>query len=122
MTFEIIEHEKEARSILFRNARLQVEDKIWRAYAILKNAHLLSLEELVNLSSAVRLGVGMGVLKEVSLKTLNELLIYTQPAHLKKFAGKLSAPDAQNPRLDTPTEIDNYRAMYVREILTKNQR
>lgn len=118
---EIIEHEKEARDILFKNARVQIEDKIWRAYSILKSARMLSMEEFLNLSSAVRLGVGMGMLNTISLKTLNELLIYAQLAHLKRFAINLSASGGQIPHFDTSAEIDSYRATYVRETLAKNQ-
>lgn len=107
---EVIEYEKEARDILFKSARLQVEDKIWRAYGILKNANLLPLEEFVNLASVVRLGVNMKVLKDLDLKTLNELLLYVKPAHIKKISGDTNSF----------VELDNRRAMYVRKILNKH--
>ena len=41
----------------------------------------------MNLLSAVRLGVGLGMLPPVDHATLNELLILTQPAHLQKAGG-----------------------------------
>jgi protein arginine kinase len=107
---EVIEYEKEARNMLFKTAKLQVEDKIWRAYGILKNANLLSLEEFVNLLSAVRLGISMKILKDVDLKTINELLLYVKPAHIKKISGDTNSS----------TELDNYRAMYVRKVLNKH--
>ncbi|MDD5528751.1 MAG: hypothetical protein PHX21_01820 [bacterium] len=107
---EIIEYEKEARDILFKTARLQVEDKIWRAYGILKNANILSIEEFVNLSSAVRLGINMKVLKDVDLKTLNELLLYAKPAHIKKISGDTNSS----------VELDNHRALYVKKVLNKH--
>ncbi|MCK4308050.1 protein arginine kinase [candidate division WOR-3 bacterium] len=106
---QIIEYENNAREFLLSNARAQLEDKIWRAYSILKNARLLSNEEFVSLSSAVRFGIGLGILKssKVSLRNLNKLLIFTQPAHLQKITGKSIDPIGKDAR----------RALYVRENL-----
>ncbi|MCK4352690.1 protein arginine kinase [candidate division WOR-3 bacterium] len=104
---QVVEYETRARELLLKNAEIQLEDKIWRAYAILKSARLLSTKEFINLSSAVRLGVGLGILKKVSLKTLNELLIFTQPAHLQKITGHPMEP----------AERDTRRASYVRQKL-----
>ena len=104
---QVIEYENNARELLLKSARLQIEDKIWRAYSILKSARLLSSEEFINLSSAVRLGIGLGVLKDVRLRTLNELLIFTKPSHLQRITQKPMEP----------SERDARRAMYVREKL-----
>ncbi|MDI6840191.1 MAG: protein arginine kinase [bacterium] len=104
---QIVEYENNARELLLKSARLQIEDKIWRAYSILKNARLISSEEFINLSSAVRFGIGVGILKGLRLQTLNELLIFIQPAHLQKITGKPMEP----------SERDARRAMYVRQRL-----
>jgi protein arginine kinase len=105
---QIIEYERNAREILVQSARLEAEDKIWRAYGILTNARTLSSDELINLCSAVRLGVGLGVIRAVSAKDLNELLILTQPAHLQKmFDSEMEPPDR-----------DVRRAEYVRNKLS----
>ena len=45
----------------------------------------------MNLLSGVRLGVGVGLIPDVGMYTLNKLLIYTQPAHLAVAEGV--APD-----------------------------
>ncbi len=102
-TYELLEYEKGARDLLIKEARLQLEDKIWRAYAIVRNARLMSFEEFVNLSSAIRLGIGIGVLKSMSVKTLNELLIFARSAHLQKLAGRSMEAE----------EISVRRAMYI---------
>ncbi|MBD3167902.1 MAG: protein arginine kinase [candidate division Zixibacteria bacterium] len=88
VTDQIIEYENAARERLFNDARMQIEDKIWRAYGILKNARVLSSEEVMNLLSAVRLGYGMGVLKNIELPLINELLLLSRSAHLQKLVGK----------------------------------
>ncbi|MCP4631507.1 MAG: protein arginine kinase [candidate division Zixibacteria bacterium] len=112
VTVQIIEYENAARDRLFDDARAEIEDKIWRAYGILENARILSTEEVMNLLSAVRLGYGMGVLKNIELSTINELLLLSQPAHLQKY-------------LDTKMnseERDFTRATLVRQKLQGNSK
>ena len=41
----------------------------------------------MNLLSGVRLGVGLGLIPDVGMYTLNKLLVFTQPAHLSARAG-----------------------------------
>jgi protein arginine kinase len=88
VTQQIIEYEGNARKTLFSEAKEQIEDKIWRAYGILKNARVLTSEEVMNLLSAIRLGWGQGILNFLSLPLINEILILSQPAHLQKYFGK----------------------------------
>ena len=52
-----VEYERQAAENLMREARTQIEDKIFRSVGILKSARVLSTNEFLNLSSAVRLGV-----------------------------------------------------------------
>lgn len=88
VTKQIIEYETNSRSTLFEDAREQIEDKIWRAYGILKNARSLTSEEVMNLLSAIRLGLSMGSIDLLPLSTINEVLILSQPAHLQKYFQK----------------------------------
>jgi protein arginine kinase len=87
-TRRIIEWEENARKRLFSEAKDQIEDKIWRAYGILKHARALTSEEVLNMLSAIRLGIGMKVIDMVSLKQVNEILALTQPSHLQKYFNK----------------------------------
>ncbi len=104
VTRRIIEREENARKRLFNEAKDQIEDKIWRAYGILRHARSLTSEEVLNMLSAVRLGIGTGVLTGVSLSQVNETLALTQPAHLQKYFGR---------RME-PGERDRVRAGLVR--------
>ncbi len=104
---KVIQHEMDARQVLLRDARGVTEDKIWRAYGLLRFARSLSFEELMNLLSGVRLGVSLKLLPELRVYTLNKLMIFTQPAHLEQAAGRdLSA-----------AESDAHRATFVRRVL-----
>jgi protein arginine kinase len=104
---QVIHYENHARQVLLRDARAVTEDKIWRAYGLLRYARSLSFEELMNLLSGVRLGVSLKLLQNLRVYTLNKLMIFTQPAHLEEAAGR-DLP---------PAEGDAHRAAYVRRIL-----
>jgi protein arginine kinase len=91
---QLVDQEREAEKTLARDARVELEDRVWRAYAIITNARMLNSGEMMNLLSAVRLGAGLKILPPVPLPTLNELLIMTQPAHLQKAGhGQMSTEE-----------------------------
>jgi protein arginine kinase len=104
---QVIQYESQARQVLLRDARAVTEDKIWRAYGLLRYARSLSFEELMNLLSGVRLGVSLKLLPGLRVYTLNKIMIFTQPAHLEQAAGR-DLPQA---------ESDAHRAAFVRRIL-----
>lgn len=104
---KVINDELHARQVLLRDARGVTEDKIWRAYGLLRYARSLPFEELMNLLSGVRLGVSLKLLPRLRVYSLNKMMIFTQPAHLEQAAGR-DLPQA---------ESDAHRASYVRRIL-----
>ena len=102
---QVIEQEEQARQALLVQNRPMLEDKIFRSYGVLKNAHIISSQETVELLSMVRLGVDLEIVKDVDRNSINELFIMIQPAHLQKIEGKkLSA-----------SERDTKRASLIRE-------
>src|SRR3989338_8820282 len=104
---QVIEQEEQARQALLVQNRPMLEDKIFRSLGILKNAHIISSQETVELLSMVRLGVDLGVIKDVDRKAVNELFIMIQPAHLQKLEGKKL----------TAAERDTKRAHLIRQKL-----
>lgn len=85
---QIIEQEEQARQALLLQNRPMLEDKICRSFGLLKHAHIISSQETIELLSMVRLGIDMAILKDVSHKTINQLFLMIQPAHLQKIEGK----------------------------------
>jgi len=85
VTQQIIEYELNSQETLMQDAADEIEDKVWRSYGILKHARVLNSGEVMNLLSALRLGVSLKLIDKVSLQQINELLIITQPAHLQKY-------------------------------------
>ena len=88
VTRQIIDYEERARDELLKEARVQIEDKIWRAYGALRHSRVISSQEVINLSSAVRFGVALRIDGLANVQTLNELLVRSQPAHVQKAAGR----------------------------------
>jgi protein arginine kinase len=63
----------------------------------------------MNLLSGVRLGLGLKLLPGLRVYTLNQIMIFTQSAHLEKLAETpLSEGDA-----------DSFRARYIRRLLER---
>ena len=74
---------------------------MWRAFGILKHAKTISSNETLDLLSAVRLGVDLGLMNGLDRKTVNELFLFSQPAHLQKLEGKsLSAKERDAKRAE----------------------
>ena len=103
---QVVAFEEQARQVLLRDAPTVLEDKVWRAYGLLRNARSLSFEEAMNLLSGVRLGVGLNLIPGVSVYTLNKLLIFTQRAHLASGGGAVAEAEERAAR-----------ASYVRRLL-----
>lgn len=79
----IIEKEVESREYLTQKVGYETEDKIWRSYGILKNARILSVTDFLNLSAAVRLGISLGIVKNINIRDLNRWLFQALPGHLR---------------------------------------
>ena len=102
VTSQVIEQEQAAREALQKNARIQIEDRVFRAYGIMTNARVMNSSEAMQLLSDVRLGVEMDILPGIETKTLNELLIVTRPAYLQWLAGRsLDSGERDCVRADT---------------------
>ena len=85
---QIISYEQQARFALLRQRPAQLDDKIWRAWAVLSHARVLGSEEVLQLLSHLRLGVNLARIDRVDIRTINELFLITQPAHLQRMAAR----------------------------------
>jgi protein arginine kinase len=132
---EIFEYEVAARKELLDKKKDILDDKISRASALLKSAHLISSQEALFLLSHLRLGINMrdymGVStpaieklcsiaglekdpsdekqKHASIRTINRLFMLTLPAHLQLNHGQPLEPDRR----------DILRAKVIRQELGK---
>ncbi|NQT95548.1 MAG: protein arginine kinase [Candidatus Omnitrophica bacterium] len=89
---QVVSQERGSREFLKAKKKKIVEDKISRAYSTLGGAHIITSKETLELLSLVRLGIDLKLIKNIDTHKLNELLIFTQPAHLQKLEAKALSP------------------------------
>jgi protein arginine kinase len=63
----------------------------------------------MHLLSSIRMGVHLGLIRDLNIPAINEMFIRTQPAHLQKLIGN---------EMDT-TDRNIERARYLRRYLNK---
>ncbi len=81
----IIGYERRVRTALIKENRQGLHDQVSRAYGILKSAQTITSEETMQHLSSLRMGINLGLIEDLPIPTVNELFIFTQPAHLQKL-------------------------------------
>ena len=104
---QMIDHEKNARTVLAQNRREFFSDFIGRSYAILRHAYIISEKEALNALSVVRMGIDLKMFDSLSIEKLNTLFVMVQDAHLQKCLKK---------EFKVP-ELDSKRAELIRKFL-----
>ena len=79
-----------------------------RAYGILKYAAIISSKEFMKLFADVRLGIALGLVKDLDYEKLGELMIGVLPATLIARNGGVTAGES---------ERDVMRADYIRKTI-----
>lgn len=86
--FSVIAEENKFREILLSKCKYELEDKVYRAYGILKNAILLDFKETVELLSNIRLGVELSLI-DVSQNKLDKLIRNVGDSALQNYLGRM---------------------------------
>ncbi len=107
ITHQIIKTERELRDKFLEANKDELEDKIWRAYGTLKYAKKLSSGECSSLLSTVKLGICLGIIKDITQDKINELIVTTEPAHISLSANKPLTSEGR----------DKYRAKLINDSL-----
>lgn len=105
--YQIMEQERLLRTELLNRNGSKLEDRIMRSYGILRFARVLSSDEALQRLSDLRLGIDVGLIKELTEIDVNEMMLNIQSGSLQKSARKFLKPD----------ERDNARADYVRNYI-----
>ena len=82
--YQIIERERDIRNSLLSKKRIEIEDMIMRSLGILKYSRKISSKEAMKHLSNVRLGMEMGIIKDMDFKSISKLMIDVQPAGIQK--------------------------------------
>lgn len=81
----LVKFERKTRQHLLKVAKDIVEDRLHRAFGVLKYAKQISLEESLEMLSIIRFGIYTELISNISVDLFNELFLFTQPAHLQKI-------------------------------------
>ncbi|WP_293978847.1 ATP--guanido phosphotransferase [uncultured Clostridium sp.] len=84
---KLIADEYKFREILTGKCKYELEDKIYRALAILQHAVLLDFKEAVDLISNVRLGIELSILS-INKERLNKLIVNIKDSSIESAAGR----------------------------------
>lgn len=85
--FNTIAEENKFREILLNKCRYELEDKVYRAYGVLKHAFLLDSKETIDLLSNVRLGSELSII-DIDLSKIDKLFVLTSNFSLQNYLGK----------------------------------
>lgn len=107
ITRQLVTQEIKARRAVCE--QIGIQDRIYRSEGTLKYARLISCDEAVRCLSDVRMGVTAGLIANITLDTINRLLVDIQPATLIQSVGQ---------PLD-PGERDAVRATLIRNNITQ---
>ncbi len=88
VTRQLINQEKKAREHLLNEGRERLDDRSGRALGVMRYARVLGVQEVMQLISDVRLGLDLGLVRDISAGTLNKLLALTQPGCLQYLKGR----------------------------------
>lgn len=113
VTKKLIEQERATRDFLTQNheTELRLKDRICRSFGILSHARIITTGEALGLLSDLRMGIDVGIVKDVEAKAVSELMVLIQPAYIQYMVGEDLSSE----------ERDIARAELIREYLSNNR-
>jgi protein arginine kinase len=107
---ELVEYERKAREEITKSRRIELEDRVHRAFGVLKACRLVSSKEAITLLSTLRLGISLGMISELGIEVVTSLMIRAQKAHIQKMLDQMDD--------DTDNKLVDYtRAKLIRHAL-----
>jgi protein arginine kinase len=105
-------YETRTREELMEKRRVDIEDRVFRAWGLLTWCRYVTHREAIEALSALRLGVSLGLINSVDASTITALLFLSQKSHIQRVLQ--SQADSVDGKL-----IDYTRAKIIREALTQ---
>lgn len=101
----VMEYERNTRLQMHRNLGIVLEDKIWRAIGVLKNARRMGYTEAQKLISDVALGVALKIVPKITSSELYSVMMDSRPAIIAEANATM-----------TPQQRDIVRANMIRTV------
>jgi len=102
---QVVAEEERARAVMKRKLGISLDDRVWRAFGILRYSRSITSREALELISLIKMGSDMGIIPKISVEEWNNLVLGVQPNHVQMYADKELSPD----------ERDVFRAAFLRE-------
>ncbi len=96
---QITENEHELRALITPEKNPQIVDRICRAEGILRHAYMLSSGEFLSYYSDARLGLALGMIKNIDYQTLDSLLVEMMPCSLAVSEKTFTMSESERDRL-----------------------
>jgi protein arginine kinase len=108
----IIDFERKVRAVLLKEQKAALKDRVSRSLGILRTARAMPTESALAHLSNLRLGVHLGILSDVTIDSLNQLVVQAQRGHLQALSQKTPVET-----LIDASERDRLRAGLLRKRL-----
>ncbi len=82
ITTEIVDRERELRKKFYESRKYEIEDRVMRSLGILTNARIISSKEALRRISDVRLGISLGIITDIPVEKLNDIMYRCLPANI----------------------------------------
>jgi protein arginine kinase len=107
---KLIELEDGARDRYLSEFRIELEDRVWRSFGVLKYSRNLTYLEAMEKLSDIRLGIILAIIKNYELSMINDLMVNIQWSHLQHYFNRI---------ISSSDECDEFRAEYLRNNIQK---
>ncbi len=94
----VIEWERKARMTIAKEQPRKLDDQTFRSLGLLQNARMLTPEEAMQSLGNIRLGICLDRIVDISIRTINQLMIEIHPAHIQWKSEDTLNEDAINRR------------------------
>ena len=101
----VMDYERNTRKQMHANLGIVLEDRIWRAIGVLKNARRMGYSEAQKLISDVALGVALKIVPKITSSELYSVMMDSRPAIIAEANGRI-----------TPQQRDIVRANMIRQV------
>lgn len=107
----VIGYEQKARAFLLEESRAKVESGIRDCLQMIRVSSSITPQETMRCLSAIRLGINLGLVTDISMDVVNQLLLQVQPGCLQWIFGGV----------ESSLDSNEFRAQYLQKYLLKMQ-
>ncbi len=105
----VIGYEEKAREFLLEENRERLENGISECFRMIRNSAEMKPQPTLQCLSAIRLGINLGLVRDVPIEVVNQLMLQIQPAYLQWIYGGVESSLDEN----------EFRAQYLKKHLLK---